>query len=108
MATMEDIAKKCGVSKGTVSKALNGASDISESLRKKIIRTAVDMGYTRTLSLDENKKVAVIIGTDKLLQSNHFGYQIIQSFQKEALINGYNVSIHNIQEINPKENSYDT
>ena len=31
MATMADIAKKVGVSKGTVSKALNGAPDVSET-----------------------------------------------------------------------------
>ena len=47
MATMEDIAKKVGVSKGTVSKALNGAADVSETLRKTIVETAVELGYTR-------------------------------------------------------------
>ena len=47
MPTMDDIAKKVGVTKGTVSKALNGAPDISESLRKTILDTAVTLGYTR-------------------------------------------------------------
>ena len=47
MATMEQIAKQLGVSKGTVSKALNGAPDISETLRKTIVETAVALGYTR-------------------------------------------------------------
>ena len=40
MATILDIAEKLGVSKGTVSKALNGAPDISETLRKTILETA--------------------------------------------------------------------
>ena len=40
MATMEDIARKVGVSKGTVSKAINGAPDISETLRKTIVEAA--------------------------------------------------------------------
>ena len=44
---MDDIAKKVGVSKGTVSKALNGAPDVSDALRKTILETAVALGYTR-------------------------------------------------------------
>ena len=34
MTTIADIGKKLGVSKSTVSKALNNAPDISETLRK--------------------------------------------------------------------------
>ena len=47
MTTIQDIADKLGISKGTVSKALNGASDISETLQKQILETAVEMGYTK-------------------------------------------------------------
>lgn len=35
MVRMQDIADKLGISKGTVSKALNGTSNISEELQKK-------------------------------------------------------------------------
>ena len=47
MTTIQDIARRLGVTKGTVSKALNGAPDISETLQKQILETAVEMGYTR-------------------------------------------------------------
>ena len=47
MTTIQDIADRLGVTKGTVSKALNGASDVSETLQKQILETAVEMGYTR-------------------------------------------------------------
>lgn len=46
MVTIKDIANKLGISLGTVSKGLNGASDISEDLRQQILDTAVEMGYT--------------------------------------------------------------
>ncbi len=46
MATIKDIADKLGISVGTVSKGLNGASDISETLRQTVLDTAVEMGYT--------------------------------------------------------------
>ncbi len=46
MATIKDIANRLGVSVSTVSKGLNGASDISEQLRQTVLDTAVEMGYT--------------------------------------------------------------
>ena len=47
MATLQDIADRLNISKGTVSKALNGAPDISETLQKTVLETAVEMGYTK-------------------------------------------------------------
>ena len=62
MATILDIAEKLGVSKGTVSKALNGAPDISETLRKTILETAVEMGYTRRRRQKQTaKKLCILV-----------------------------------------------
>ena len=44
MATIKDIANRLGVSVSTVSKGLNGASDISDELRQMVLDTAVEMG----------------------------------------------------------------
>ena len=46
MTTIQDIADKLNISKGTVSKALNNAPDISETLQKQILETAVEQGTT--------------------------------------------------------------
>lgn len=46
MATIKDIADKLGISVGTVSKGLNGASDISDTLRQTVLDTAVEMGLS--------------------------------------------------------------
>lgn len=43
--TINDVAKALGVSKGTVSRALNGHPDISESTRARVARAAGRMGY---------------------------------------------------------------
>ena len=40
MVTIQELSKKCGVSISTVSKALNGYSDISDKTREKIIKAA--------------------------------------------------------------------
>ena len=47
MTTIQDIADKIGVSKSTVSKALNNAPDISETVRKQVLETAVALDYTK-------------------------------------------------------------
>ena len=62
MATIKDIATRLGVSVSTVSKGLNGASDISEELRQVVLDTAVEMGYaTKKSKKKENRKLAVFI-----------------------------------------------
>ena len=45
MVSMKDIAKACGVSVATVSKALNDYSDIGTATRKKVHEAAERMGY---------------------------------------------------------------
>ncbi|HEX3045601.1 MAG TPA: LacI family DNA-binding transcriptional regulator [Bacillota bacterium] len=45
--TSQDIADKLGLSRNTVSKALNNHTSIAETTRKLIIKNAVDMGYKR-------------------------------------------------------------
>ena len=45
MATINDIAARLGISKSTVSKGLNNAPDISEEMKKRILATAVELGY---------------------------------------------------------------
>ena len=62
MATIKDIAARLGVSISTVSKGLNGASDISEELRQTVLDTAVEMGYSTKRSRKvENRKLCILV-----------------------------------------------
>jgi DNA-binding LacI/PurR family transcriptional regulator len=45
VATIFDIAKKAGVSITTVSRALNGYSDVNEDTRKRVMRIAEELSY---------------------------------------------------------------
>ena len=45
MVTIRQIAEKCGCSTATVSKALNGAPDVSAETAERIRKTAAEMGY---------------------------------------------------------------
>ncbi|MCD6407986.1 LacI family DNA-binding transcriptional regulator, partial [bacterium] len=45
MVTINEVAKRAGVTKATVSKALNEKEDISEKTKKKIKKIAEELGY---------------------------------------------------------------
>ena len=45
MVSIKDIARRCGVSVATVSKALNDCSDISILTKKKVRAVADELGY---------------------------------------------------------------
>lgn len=92
MATMEQIAKQLGVSKGTVSKALNGAPDISETLRKTIVETAVALGYTRARR-GTVRTLAVFIENMDYARAEDFGADIITGFRQMAEPAGYDVRV---------------
>lgn len=84
MTTMDDIAKRLGISKGTVSKALNGAADVSETMRKSVLETAVELGYSRTVRSTTGKKLCVFIENMAWERPDDFGWDIIVGFRKMA------------------------
>ncbi len=92
MVTLDDIAKKVGISKSTVSKALNHASDISEDTRKKILAAAAELGYT-TRNGKNRKRIAVFITNMSYETPNQFGYDIIQGFKEMALKEDWLVTV---------------
>lgn len=61
-ASIKDVAKKAGVSVGTVSRALNGYKDVSDTTRQRIVDISKELGYTPNLSarnLSSKKKTNV-------------------------------------------------
>ena len=70
MATIKDIANRLGVSVSTVSKGLNGASDISEELRQIVLDTAVEMGYSTKRSKKRRKSQTLYFYREYVLPVN--------------------------------------
>ena len=93
MATLEDIAKTLGVSKSTVSKALNGAWDVSDAMRRAVVETAVELGYSRLRRGEEAPRLAVFITNMDYASPEDFGYDILVDFRKLAEPAGYQVSV---------------
>lgn len=93
MATLEDIARELGVSKSTVSKALNGAKDVSKAMQKSVLEKAVEMGYTKAARNTAGPKVALFITNMDYEQPEDFGYDIIVGFRKVAEPAGFQVDL---------------
>lgn len=106
---IKDIAQKLNISVSTVSKGLNGASDVSYELTQLILDTAIEMGYKPKKMMNENnKKLCIFITNMKYKSKNDFGYDIILGFKKHAVRNNWNVYIKEVDEIFQKKHSYDT
>lgn len=101
MVSMKDIAKKCGVSVATVSKALNGQKDIGEETRKRICATAEEMGYmansvARALKTNRSYNLGMLLVDERRSGLGHEYFStIIEGFKAEAESRGYDVTFIN-------------
>ncbi len=97
---IREIAERLGNSAGTVSKGLNGGNDISESLRRQILDTAVEMGYTARRSMAAKRRdLCLFIENMTYVSDADFGHDLVLGFQQTAFRNKWNV---NIVEITPE------
>lgn len=98
MVTMKDIAKACGVSLATVSKALNGHADVGEETARHIAEIARQMGYlpnaaARMLKTNRSYNLGVLFEdkTGTGLRHEYFS-GILDSIKAEAERLGYDIT----------------
>ncbi|MCO8277772.1 LacI family transcriptional regulator [Actinoplanes sp. TRM 88003] len=76
--TIRDVARAAGVSKGTVSFALNGRPGVSEDTRERILTAALELGWTpstkaRALSVSRSFAVGLVLAREpELLGADPF------------------------------------
>jgi len=97
MVTIRMIAKKCGCSTATVSKALNGAPDVSAETAERIRAAASEMGYmpnaaARALKTSRSYSFGVLFedATNSGLTHEFFS-RILNSFKHRAEELGYDI-----------------
>ena len=101
MVSLKDIAKACGVSAATVSKALNGQLDVSEKTRLKIKEAAARLGYmpnasARALKTKHTCNLGILFADDRNSGLTHDYFSaIIESFKKTAEKKGYDITFLN-------------
>lgn len=109
MATIKEIADHLGISISTVSKGLNGASDISEELRQTVLDTAVEMGYsTKRSKKEEYRKLCMFITNVEYETLDTFGYDIVLGFKQNAFQHKWDVTVVEIDQEFQRQEKYDT
>jgi len=102
--TIRELSQKCKLSISTVSKALNGYSDISQTTRDIVMKAAKELGYhpnahARALKTKRSYNLGVLFVDDNQSGLTHpfFSY-VLESFKKEAEHSGYDVTFisHNM------------
>lgn len=112
MASIKEIAKMCGVSVATVSKALNDKEDISEETKHHIKEVAKQMGYVpqyyaRAIRLNKSFNIGVLCVDEAQsgLTHDYFAH-ILNSFKVTAEAKGYDLTFLNSDKHNKKKKTY--
>lgn len=96
--TIADIAKECGTSTVTVSKALCGRSGVSEEVRAKIRETADRMGYVSTKSVSNkfDGVIGVLIPNKFINPNGSFYWALYNDILKQLKSSGISCIQENI------------
>ena len=101
MVSMKDIARRCGVSVATVSKALNGLPDIGEDTRQRICAAAAEMGYmtnsaARALKTKRTYNLGILFVDERRSGLSHeYFSSILEGFKQAAEAHGYDITFIN-------------
>ena len=107
--TIQDIADALGLSRNTVSKAINNTGLLAESTREKVLQKAMDMGYKqfsyvtiaglndrKTETLSTANEIAMFSAS--LVDNSHFASTMLDKLQRELSLLGYSFTMHRIRE----------
>ncbi len=96
--TAKQIAQKLGLSPSAVSLALNGKPGVSEKTRAQVLETAMQMGYSRSVSTDlpNNKTICFVRyggGVVAVAEHTSFCSFVLQGVEARAAELGYGTQI---------------
>lgn len=92
--TIKELAKACGVSEGTVDRAVNNRSGIKESTKQHILEMAEQMDYrpnhlAKSLATGSTKTIGIV----SVDLSNNFFALLVESIEQTAREHGYFVNL---------------
>ena len=113
--TIQDIADALGISRNTVSKAINNSEGLADSTREKILQKAIEMGYKQfsyagslaaisgapAASESERPQAPgyqgeIALLTGSFLTHSHFASLMLDKFQREISQLGYTMNTHRV------------
>ena len=112
MTTIKDIAKAAGVSVTTVSRALNGYSDVNEKTRAKIMKVAKDLNYSpntvaRTLVMKKSKTIGLLVSDmNREGVKDNFTFEVLCGINEASAELGYDLVLFSTTSTKQKEKTY--
>lgn len=110
--TIQDIADALGLSRNTVSKAINNTGVLAEATRERVLQKAVEMGY-KQFSYANISNLSILseqpqpkdggefaLFTGMFLGNSHFSSTMLDKFQMEISLLGYSMTMHRVTEEN--------
>ena len=111
--TIQDIADALGISRNTVSKAINNSEGLADSTREKILQKAVEMGYKQFSYVQNVAELTKISGQSAadsqptfkgeialfssiFINTSHFASLMLDRLQRELLHLGYTLNSHRV------------
>ncbi|WP_026925171.1 LacI family DNA-binding transcriptional regulator [Glycomyces arizonensis] len=71
--TLADVAQRAGVSQATISKVLNGRSDVSAGTRDRVLRVVAEIGYRPTTARHERTRGRTLVTVLDFVASRYAG-----------------------------------
>ena len=112
--TIQDIADALGISRNTVSKAINNSDGLADATREKILQKAVEMGYKQFSYVNSLARVSPVVPgagrtegyageiallTTTFLSLSHFSSPMLDKFQREISQLGFTLNLHRVDEL---------
>lgn len=106
--TIQDIADALGVSRNTVSKAINNTGVLAAATRDKVLKKAQEMGYkqfsymniseisnlSQASDTTEQQDIALFLGN--FVDNSHFASTMLDKFQRELAQLGYSLTMYRL------------
>ena len=108
--TIQDIADELGISRNTVSKAINNADGLADATREKILDKAIEMGYKQFSYVQARsgflpmpdgqcgKEIALLCGS--AITPAHFATLILDKLKRDLRRWGYNLNAYRVEREN--------
>jgi LacI family transcriptional regulator len=112
VTTIKDIARHAGVSVTTVSRALNGYSDVNENTRKRITQVAKELNYSpnslaRSLVMKKSQTIGLLVsGFTKESVKDNFMVEVLAGINEYVSGSGYDLVLFNTNSSKQREKTY--
>lgn len=112
MTTIKDIAKVAGVSVTTVSRALNGYSDVSDKTRQRIMEVAKELDYSpntvaRSLVMKKSKTIGLLVSNmNRDGVKDNFTFEVLCGINQASADSEYDLVLFSTTSTKQREKTY--